>query len=73
MLEKSRENHMYTTIPPTLEDNLTWEELYEEPDYNKEYEIIFGNIYEENREFIDYEDNYIDYLLNSTNKKEDIK
>lgn len=64
---------MYTTIPPTLEDNLTWEELYEEPDYNKEYEIIFGNIYEENREFIDYEDNYIDYLLNSTNKKEDIK
>lgn len=61
---------MYTTIPPQLEPILTWEDLYEEIDYNREYDNVHEDIILQNSEFLEYEENYIKELVIQKNKKE---
>ena len=63
MIKRNWDNSMYTTIPPIEDIPFRLEDLYEEEDYNEQYEITFGDIIEENREFIDYEQNYFKNIL----------
>lgn len=61
MFEKIKENPMYLAEPPSLIDYC--EEDFFEEDYNEKYNMLFENIIEENREFLDYEKYSLEQLL----------
>lgn len=68
MFEKMRENPMYLTDPPILIE-YSEEDFFEE-DYEEQYNIVFGNIIEGNREFLDYEENCIKQIILQEQREE---
>ena len=63
MIKRNWNNSMYTTMPPIEDIPLRLEDLYEEEDYNEQYEINFVNIIEEDHEFLEYEEDYLKNIL----------